>query len=263
MYGKEIVMQKIIEKNKTMNLQEIYKELKSLQNLHEIEQEALLFCYEENKDYGHIFAIDTIYADKFKCCINELKQFINTYLGFTLVLSKYSIFKTVDVTDIPEYLAKSENWKEEYYQLMTEEYDEMMKESEEFKKLMDSGLIKYYVNGDSFTAKLAGKASIDIPITSKEVSETGEVSETEKTSYVLALDVSGSETVKMDLTNGNESYSMRGNMGINITLKDAEESVSFLEDQKLSNGDSIGISLSAKFSASIKDADVSLEKVSV
>ena len=164
---------------------------------------------------------------------------------------------------IPEYLAKSENWKEEYYQLMTEEYDEMMKENEEFKKIMDSGLIKYYVNGDSYTAKLAGKASVDIPITSKEVSDTGEVSEIEKTSYVLALDVSGSETVKMDLTNGNESYSMSGNMGINITLKDAEESVSFLEDQKLSNGDSIGISLSAKFSASIKDADVSLEKVSV
>lgn len=65
------------KENRTKNLQEIYRELKSLQSLHEIEQEALFFCYEENKDYGHIFAIDTIYSDKFKQCISNLKQYVS------------------------------------------------------------------------------------------------------------------------------------------------------------------------------------------
>ncbi len=61
---------------KQMNLQQIYLELKSLQNLHDIGQEALFLCYDENRDYGHIFALDTIYTEKFKKCMNNLKQLI-------------------------------------------------------------------------------------------------------------------------------------------------------------------------------------------
>jgi len=39
----------------------------------------------------------------------DLKQFIETYLGFILDLSKYTIFKTLDITEIPHYLATAEN----------------------------------------------------------------------------------------------------------------------------------------------------------
>ena len=39
----------------------------------------------------------------------DLKQFINTYLSFILDLTKYSIFKTVEITNIPDYLATAEN----------------------------------------------------------------------------------------------------------------------------------------------------------
>ena len=59
----------------------------------------------QEKDTGKVLSvIDSMYDAGI-----DLKQFIEIYLGFILDLSKYSIFKTIDVTDIPEYLATPEN----------------------------------------------------------------------------------------------------------------------------------------------------------
>ena len=59
----------------------------------------------QEKDTGKVLSIvDNLYNSGI-----DLKQFIETYLGFVLDLSKYTIFKTVEVTDIPEYLATADN----------------------------------------------------------------------------------------------------------------------------------------------------------
>lgn len=59
----------------------------------------------QEKDTGKVLSIiDNLYNNSI-----DLKQFIDTYLGFILDLSKYTIFKTVEVTDIPEYLATPDN----------------------------------------------------------------------------------------------------------------------------------------------------------
>lgn len=39
----------------------------------------------------------------------DLKQFINEYLSFTLELTRYILFKTIEVTNIPAYLENSED----------------------------------------------------------------------------------------------------------------------------------------------------------
>lgn len=57
-------------------LYRISKDLKELYSLHKIQQEALYNCYDENRDYGHIFAIDTIYDEKFQKILSNFKQAI-------------------------------------------------------------------------------------------------------------------------------------------------------------------------------------------
>ena len=69
----------IQEKTKDPEFMDYEKLLRQLINehkrtLYEIEQEALSFCYEEGKDYGHVFALDTIFSNKFKKAINDLEQ---------------------------------------------------------------------------------------------------------------------------------------------------------------------------------------------
>ena len=58
-------------KSKEM-LYRLSKELQELRMLHKIQQDALLNCYNENLDYGHIFAVDTIYDEKLKNIIKNL-----------------------------------------------------------------------------------------------------------------------------------------------------------------------------------------------
>ena len=41
-------------------------ELRELYSLYKIEHESLWACYDENKDYGHIFALSNLFEDKFK-----------------------------------------------------------------------------------------------------------------------------------------------------------------------------------------------------
>lgn len=59
-------------------LSNIYEEFNSTFILHKIEQEALYFCYEENKDFGHVFSLDEIFTDKFQKALSDFKKFINT-----------------------------------------------------------------------------------------------------------------------------------------------------------------------------------------
>lgn len=59
-------------------LSKIYDDFNSIFTLHKIEQEALYFCYEENKDFGHVFSLDEIFTDKFRRALDDFKKFINT-----------------------------------------------------------------------------------------------------------------------------------------------------------------------------------------
>ncbi len=67
-----------MSRNKTIKIREdrvLIKELETLFTLHKIEQEALMLCYEENKDIGHIFALDTIFSDRFSSLLNMLQNY--------------------------------------------------------------------------------------------------------------------------------------------------------------------------------------------
>ena len=63
---------------KKASLKEIYRELTELHSLEKVKQEALWNCYDENRDYGHVFAIDTIYNDKFTKILSDFKSYIFT-----------------------------------------------------------------------------------------------------------------------------------------------------------------------------------------
>jgi len=58
-------------------LQDLYEDFQVIYILYKIEQEALSFCYEEEKDYGHIFSLDVIFADKFEKALKDFQQIIN------------------------------------------------------------------------------------------------------------------------------------------------------------------------------------------
>jgi len=65
-------MFKVKTQTEKLSLYDIYDELCVLKSLHDIEFEALVHCYEENMDYGHIFAIDNIVYEKFNNLMNNL-----------------------------------------------------------------------------------------------------------------------------------------------------------------------------------------------
>lgn len=65
------------KKTKESELMIIYNELKTINELYKIEQEALYLCYEENKDYGHVFALDTIFSDKFKKILENFEKYLS------------------------------------------------------------------------------------------------------------------------------------------------------------------------------------------
>ena len=59
----------------------------------------------QDKDEGNILSIiDNLYNEG-----TDLKNFISLYLEFILDLSKYEIFKNINLTNIPAYLATEEN----------------------------------------------------------------------------------------------------------------------------------------------------------
>lgn len=59
----------------------------------------------QDKDEGNILSIiDNLYNEG-----TDLKNFISLYLEFILDLSKYEIFKNINLTNIPTYLATEEN----------------------------------------------------------------------------------------------------------------------------------------------------------
>ena len=64
------------KKKQSNTLAQIYKELEELYFLNKIRQESLQNCFEEDKDYGHIFCLDTIYNNKFDKILNNLKTFV-------------------------------------------------------------------------------------------------------------------------------------------------------------------------------------------
>ena len=66
-----------MNKQKNNNeLAEIYQELKKLYTLLEVKNESLYYCYEENKEYGHVFAFDNILFDKFNRILGNLEKMI-------------------------------------------------------------------------------------------------------------------------------------------------------------------------------------------
>ena len=202
-----------------------------------------------------------------------------------LLLEEFAGFKSY-LDYIPNGLEKTPNWKETYVSSIEKYYDELINENEALKKAIDGGLIKYYVNGDKFTAKFAGKGNFDIPSKVYENSldsETGETLTEAKVVYTINVGVSGSYTIKLDLTNGNESYGMSGNANIVLTIKDAVDDNKFnyspiattlIESitktkgteahyYELGSNDSLNVQLNAKLNLSLKDSDVTLEKVSL
>lgn len=65
---------------------------------------ALTWALQE-KDEAKIFeVIDGIYTSG-----TDLKNFIDNYIDFSLDLTKYILFKNISITNIPEYLATTEN----------------------------------------------------------------------------------------------------------------------------------------------------------
>ena len=61
--------------NKKKVFDKLYKEMFLIYTLHKVEQEALYTCYDENKDFGHIFALDNILSSKFDSLLNEMKKY--------------------------------------------------------------------------------------------------------------------------------------------------------------------------------------------
>lgn len=202
----------------------------------------------------------------------------------TIVNGTFTKFKDY-LNNIPSSLEKTSNWKETYVSSIIKTYDDLMAENAEFKKAMESGILKYYVSDESYTMKLSGEASFEYPAKYYEVStnsETGETKTTEKIAYKLAINVSGGYTIKLDLTNGKESLAMNGKLALNVTVKDAVEdnklqlssiATSLINrlngtsvDPKyyqLGSNDSLNLEVNAKLNASLKDTNVTLSKVSI
>ena len=67
-------MFKVNTQPEKIDLNDIYDELCILKNLHDIEFDALIHCYEENIDFGHIFAIDNIFYEQFENLMNNFKK---------------------------------------------------------------------------------------------------------------------------------------------------------------------------------------------
>ena len=61
--------------NKEKIFDKLYKEMFLIYTLHKVEQEALYTCYDENKDFGHIFTLDDILSSKFDSLLNEMKKY--------------------------------------------------------------------------------------------------------------------------------------------------------------------------------------------
>lgn len=52
-------------------IQDFYKQLSSIYTLYKIEHESLYLCYEENKDFSHIFALNTIISERFEKLLKD------------------------------------------------------------------------------------------------------------------------------------------------------------------------------------------------
>lgn len=64
----------------------------------------LTWALKANNEAEIFNIIETLYSDG-----QDLKNFINNYLSFILDLNKYILFKNIDLTAIPTYLATDEN----------------------------------------------------------------------------------------------------------------------------------------------------------
>ena len=68
-------MKKSNKTQKAISIKEIYQELLELQSLYKIEHESLWSCYDEERDYFHIFSISEIFKEKLKTVILNIKAF--------------------------------------------------------------------------------------------------------------------------------------------------------------------------------------------
>ena len=64
----------------------------------------LTWALQDKKEEDMLSVIDKLYSSG-----NDLKNFINNYLEFVLDLSKYILFKNIELTNIPGYFATAEN----------------------------------------------------------------------------------------------------------------------------------------------------------
>jgi len=64
----------------------------------------LTWALQDKKEEDMLYVIDKLYSSG-----NDLKNFINNYLDFVLDLSKYILFKNIELTNIPGYFATTEN----------------------------------------------------------------------------------------------------------------------------------------------------------
>ena len=64
----------------------------------------LTWALQDKKEEDMLSVIDKLYSSG-----NDLKNFINNYLEFILDLSKYILFKNIELTNIPGYFATTEN----------------------------------------------------------------------------------------------------------------------------------------------------------
>ena len=64
----------------------------------------LTWALQDKKEEDMLNVIDKLYSSG-----NDLKNFINNYLEFVLDLSKYILFKNIELTNIPGYFATTEN----------------------------------------------------------------------------------------------------------------------------------------------------------
>lgn len=69
----------------------------------------LTWALKDNKEEDLFSIIESLYNNG-----QDLKYFIDCYLNFILDLSKYVLFKTIEVTNIPSYLATNENGVVQY-----------------------------------------------------------------------------------------------------------------------------------------------------
>ena len=65
-------MQKV--RKSGIDIRKIYEDLKFIQTLHKIKEEAIYNCYDENKDYGHVFVLDDIYSKRLDKIIKEIES---------------------------------------------------------------------------------------------------------------------------------------------------------------------------------------------